>query len=153
MGISNIELTIKTTTNKAPNSWYGIAYSHKVTDGRRASFATANRVLNLYTSRHAPQPGHSGKSFKSGNLMGIQPVPQVWCDLVMTYSYINETDKGTQVVDTLFSQIETLIQKADAELNLISRVRQQIPRSRWMGLAVRILPTLAQYFFDDHVDV
>ena len=60
-----------------------------------------------------------GKSFNGGNIMGIQPVPQVWCDLIMTYSYLNETDRATQVIDTLFSQIKTLIEKADAELSYI----------------------------------
>ena len=51
--------------------------------------------------------------------MGIQPVPQVWCDLFMTYTYPNETNRATQVVDTLLPQIETLIQKAGAELAFI----------------------------------
>ena len=51
--------------------------------------------------------------------MGIQPVPQVWCDLFMTYSYANETDRATQLIDTLVSQIKTLIYTADADLNFI----------------------------------
>ena len=37
----------------------------------------------------------------------------------MTYFCVNETDRATQVVNTLFSQIKTLIQKADAKLSFI----------------------------------
>ena len=53
-----------------------------------------------------------GQSLNGGNLLGIEPVPQVWVDLFMTYANKGDTAYATKVVNDLYAKITKLI---DAE--------------------------------------
>ncbi|KAL8794648.1 MAG: hypothetical protein Q9195_002844 [Heterodermia aff. obscurata] len=104
-------------------NWVGISYSHKVISGALmqstwALIATASATLrpDMYLT-YVPQgilPNavHVGAALNGGNLLGIEPVPQVWVDLYMTYAHSADGDYATQVINDLYAEITKLI---DAE--------------------------------------
>lgn len=59
-----------------------------------------------------PNAVETGRSLNGGNLLGLEPVPQVWVDLFMTYAEKSDTAYVTKVVNDLYAKITELV---DAE--------------------------------------